>query len=310
MKISVIINNYNYERFLPDTIDSVLNQSLVPDEIILVDDASTDSSLAVVEERFSHIANLKLVPKEKNEGQLDSFNQGYLASTGDLIFFLDSDDLYHEQYIEEAVCFYETHEQCDFLFCAYEHIGDGIGGAPEVVPPYEGERNLGYSVALTFATKSWLGSPTSTLSMRRDVLDKILPIPFLEDWQIRADDCLVWGASLAGARKYFMPKALVQYRIHDSNRFYTSGKKGAFDITDVYKRGLYIERLFSFLRQRLGYGSDLQDLAHIEFQTIPSPTWKEFTAYTKVLMLSDVPLLKRVKRFGTIFRYYKAHRRG
>ena len=78
----------------------------------------------------------------------------------------------------------------------------------------------------------------------------------------------------------------------------------------LYKRELFIERLFSFLRQKLGYRSDMQYLAPDEFKTIPSPTRQEFIIYTKIIMWSDIHLLKRIKRVGIVLKHFMAHRGG
>ena len=87
MKISVLINNYNYQDYIIDSIESVLNQSYPVDEIIVVDDKSTDNSVQILQEKFANHEIVKLVLKDKNEGQLSSLNEGFLASTEILSVF-------------------------------------------------------------------------------------------------------------------------------------------------------------------------------------------------------------------------------
>ena len=74
MKTTCLINNYNYANFLPEAVNSALNQTVSFDEIIIVDDASTDSSAEVIN-TFTKETNVKSVLKEKNQGQLSSFNE-------------------------------------------------------------------------------------------------------------------------------------------------------------------------------------------------------------------------------------------
>ena len=88
MKISVLINNYNYARFLPECINSVLGQSYANKEIIVVDDGSTDNSRAVIE---SFGDKVKAIFKP-NGGQASALNAGFFNSSGELVIFLDSDD--------------------------------------------------------------------------------------------------------------------------------------------------------------------------------------------------------------------------
>ena len=85
---SVVINNYNYGRFLADAIDSALAQTHPDTEVVVVDDGSTDDSPRIVAAYGDRI-----VPVLKaNGGQASAFNAGFRASRGDVICFLDSDD--------------------------------------------------------------------------------------------------------------------------------------------------------------------------------------------------------------------------
>ncbi|MEM6752755.1 MAG: glycosyltransferase family 2 protein, partial [Cyanobacteria bacterium P01_C01_bin.38] len=185
MKTTCLINNYNYVDYLPEAINSALNQSVQFYEIIIVDDASTDNSAEIIT-KFADRANIKSVLKQKNQGQLSSFNEGFLAATGDIIFFLDADDMYKSEYLENALKFYQRYRECDFLFCGYEKFGVEEG----VFQEYDFDKDLGYSVLKTLCLGEWIGSITSTISMRREIIQKILPIsfPYIQDWRVRADD--------------------------------------------------------------------------------------------------------------------------
>lgn len=292
MKTSCIINNYNYAQFVIKSIKSAIEQSVCFDEIIVVDDCSTDESAKLIQEEFSQNSQIKLILKQKNEGQLSAFNEGYLAATGDIIFFLDSDDLYQDTYLEEALNFYKRNPDCDFLFCAYENFAessdvfsqskhDSVG----VFKKYDRDRDLGYSVVLTLYSPKWIGAITSTISMTRKTASKFLPLPFLEDWRGRADDCLLWGAALVGARRFYMAKPLVRRRLHGNNYVMKESKKQE-NISYFYKRSLNINRLFEFIRSKLNYNSDLVGFAPIEFRTIPNPTKEEFKFYVKLVLTS------------------------
>ena len=84
---SIIIDNYNYGRFIDETINSALNQDCENIEVIVVDDGSTDDSRDVIES-FGD----KIIPVYKpNGGQASALNAGFNKSKGDVIFFLDSD---------------------------------------------------------------------------------------------------------------------------------------------------------------------------------------------------------------------------
>jgi hypothetical protein len=86
---SIIISSYNYGRFLPVAIDSALRQTYRHTEVIVVDDGSTDSSRAIMAGYGNRITPLC----KPNGGQASALNAGYALSQGDVVFFLDSDDV-------------------------------------------------------------------------------------------------------------------------------------------------------------------------------------------------------------------------
>ena len=89
LRASIIISSYNYGCFLRQAIDSALGQNYAPLEVIVVDDGSADDSPAIVAAYGSRI-----IPVLKsNGGQASAFNAGFAASQGDVVFFLDSDDV-------------------------------------------------------------------------------------------------------------------------------------------------------------------------------------------------------------------------
>jgi len=86
---SIIINNYNYDVFLREAVDSALNQTYLNTEVIVVDDGSTDRSREIIASYGDQI-----IPVLKgNGGQASAFNAGFAASRGEVVFFLDSDDI-------------------------------------------------------------------------------------------------------------------------------------------------------------------------------------------------------------------------
>src|SRR5262245_6559987 len=97
--VTVLINNYNYAQFLREAIDSALSQSYRRVEIIVVDDGSTDQSREIIS---SYGSRVTAVFKE-NGGQASAFNVGVAASRGDILCFLDSDDLFYPWKVNRIV---------------------------------------------------------------------------------------------------------------------------------------------------------------------------------------------------------------
>ena len=94
MSLSVIIPNYNNEKFISKCLDSVLSQTLVPDEIIVVDDCSKDNSVAIIKEYEEKYSNIKGIYLQKNGGVSHARNTGVLSATSEYVTTLDADDFY------------------------------------------------------------------------------------------------------------------------------------------------------------------------------------------------------------------------
>src|SRR3954449_8708213 len=88
MRVAVVVNNFNYERFLSTAIESALAQTHPDVEVVVVDDGSTDGSREVI---AGYGDRVRAVYKE-NGGQASAFNAAFAACTGDVVIFLDADD--------------------------------------------------------------------------------------------------------------------------------------------------------------------------------------------------------------------------
>ncbi len=183
------------------------------------------------------------------------------------------------------------------MFCASQEFGESNNACYF----FDNDKDCGYTVVLSLYLQCWIGAPTSCISIKRDVLDKILPMPycFLADWKIRADDILVWGASLAGARKYYINQRLVKYRVHENNSF--CRKK----FSDNYKRKLIVHKLFVYFKQ-LFYGTDCDLLFLIkdEYESIPFPTVDDYNNYCKIIKISSLSYFKKIKMLISLYKLY------
>lgn len=101
--VSVVIPNYNSAKTIIRALESVINQSLTPNEIIVVDDKSTDKSCDIINEyiiEYKSLINIELVKLEQNTGPAKARNVGWEKAKFEYIAFLDSDDSWHPQKIE------------------------------------------------------------------------------------------------------------------------------------------------------------------------------------------------------------------
>jgi hypothetical protein len=239
---SVIIDSYNYGRFLPEAIESALGQTYPHLEVIVVDDGSTDDSRDVIaryEQRI--IAVLK-----PNGGQASALNAGFRASHGEVICFLDSDDVLSATAIERAV----------------ELLADpGVAKVhwPLWVVDVEGRRTGkqmpqkelpdGELRAAVLCEGPWCYAtpPTSGNAWSRRFLECVLPIPE-GDYKTCPDSYLSTLAPLFGSiRRILQPQG--SYRVHGSNHHVAT-----FDEKLALNRGLYEHACATLVK----YGQELE----------------------------------------------------
>ena len=113
LKVSVVVPIYNVEKYLVETIESLVNQTLREIEIILVNDGSTDKSLEIIEKYKEKDYRIKTI-NQKNQGQSVARNKGIEVAKGKYIYFMDSDDLLELKTLEN--CYIKSEkERLDFL---------------------------------------------------------------------------------------------------------------------------------------------------------------------------------------------------
>lgn len=131
LSVSILINNYNYEQFLSEAIESALAQTYTRIEIIVVDDGSTDNSRQILEHYRDRVT---LVYKE-NGGQASAFNAGFTASTGDIICFLDSDDTFEPHKVAEIARVFEADEDVGWCFHPLKFVKTDESEPMSIYPP-------------------------------------------------------------------------------------------------------------------------------------------------------------------------------
>jgi glycosyltransferase involved in cell wall biosynthesis len=117
MKISVVILSYNIEDYIEDAINSVLSQTLPAFEIILADDGSTDNTVAKAQGLYSPLITLA---KRTNQGALLNGLDGLIAASGDVVCFLDGDDVWEHNKLE--VVGNEFSNRLDLVILSHKHV--------------------------------------------------------------------------------------------------------------------------------------------------------------------------------------------
>ena len=217
---SIIINNYNYERFLNAAVDSALGQTYPYIEVLVVDDCSTDSSQDII---ASYGDRITPILRKSNGKQAAALNTGFEKSNGEIILFLDADDYLLPNAVENIVAAFQP----------------GIGKVHFRLQVVDGDNHsLGYSipsVGMSLATgevwrkllqtSSYVSSPMSGNAYRRETLTPVFPIP--DEYKTTADDYLMISTPFYAGRLAGIDEAIGAYRVHNDNQWALTSVSGS-----------------------------------------------------------------------------------
>lgn len=209
--VSIIINNYNYGRFLREAIESALNQTYPNIEVIVVDDGSTDNSREIIAEYGDRIIPVL----KENGGQASAFNAGFAVSRGEIVCFLDSDDVFMENKVEKVVDVFYREPDIGWVFHPLQYItASGEFANIPIQIKQVGKWDV-TKEAKKGKIKLFLHA-TSGLCFKRKLLNKILPMP--EEIRITADNYIKFASALL-MPGVLMAEPLAFQRLHGSNAY-------------------------------------------------------------------------------------------
>lgn len=208
-RISALINTYNYGRYVGEAIESVLAQSLSPEEmeIVVVDDGSTDDTAAQVA-RFGE--RVRYVRKE-NGGQASALNRGFAEARGEIFVMLDGDDVWRPGKVRRVCEEFEKYPEAGMVYHPYtawdpEH---GVEKDNTNFAPVKG-----FLPEQPLALLQYGSTGTCGMAVRRAALEPLLPIP--EALRIYADTFLVLLLPLL-TPVVGIAECLTKYRHHGAN---------------------------------------------------------------------------------------------
>ncbi len=212
--VSILINNYNYERFLRQCIQSCLSQTQDPLEIIVVDDGSVDASSQIIRE-YSEASSLVVPVLKGNGGQASALNLGFCQSRGELIVLLDADDYLYPWAIEQITQAVHGLTLPPVMVQCRLDLVDAQGNYIDQYPPPELSFDDGNVVPQLLKTGQYSTTVTSGLSFPRSLLTQVMPIPE-EDFRLCADGYLISVAPFYGS-VVSVETSIGGRRKHDSN---------------------------------------------------------------------------------------------
>ena len=214
-RISVLMPVYNAGRFIAEAIDSILNQSFKPFEFIIIDDGSTDNSVAIIESYKD--PRIKLFRNERNMGISPTLNKGIALASCELIARMDADDISHPQRLQKQFGYMKRNPDCALLSTWARVISED-----NKFIRLERYRSNFYYYNLTF--ECWMYHPT--IMFRKSAVEEVgmYSMPYSEDYD------LFWKVSTR-FRIGNLGEALVDYRI-SSTSLNTVLRKSEYEIAN------------------------------------------------------------------------------
>jgi glycosyltransferase involved in cell wall biosynthesis len=233
-RVSVVIPNYNRSHFILETIRNMQAQTLAPYEIIVVDDGSTDNSLELLESLGSQIVLIS----QKNKGPGAARNAGFQSSSGDLIVFMDSDDISSLNKLESQSIKLEA-EGADIAFGPWLQIKWGSSLGTEIYSLLQ-SRHPGPELSLLeWHLKGWTPVLQNCL-FRKSFLESIGPLKsdllVAEDWEFFN------RIFLANPKSVFTPECITFYRLNGQDKLSGDGVSDEKKSHELAKASRYIQQ--------------------------------------------------------------------
>ena len=231
---TIVIVNYNYARFIEAAIDSALEQSYEPLEVIVVDDGSTDNSRRTIAGYGKRVR----VILQKNAGQGAAYNAGWLASCGEFLIFLDSDDVLRREAMQKVVAAF-AHSSAVKVQFYLRQVDRELKPLGYLLPSYGFP---GMDPREQIAAYGYYASPpASGNAYRKSFLDEIMPIADEELYRHAPDGYTTGLAGVAG-KIASIPEVLGFYRVHGENYGGEGGVKGIQQLHHMFMRDVKREQ--------------------------------------------------------------------
>ncbi|EPD86723.1 hypothetical protein HMPREF1529_00252 [Microbacterium sp. oral taxon 186 str. F0373] len=212
VRVSVCMATYNGARFVVEQLRSILSELEADDEVVIVDDASTDDT--VVRIRSLADDRIHLVSQDSNRGYVRTFEHALSLARGDILMLSDQDDVWipgRRALFVEALAIHRAAASNLVILGSGAPVPSPVSGRPWRLPPDGAERGAVRSLRVLAGIQPYYGC---AMAVRRDLVSSILPFPaFLHE----SHD--LWIALVANAARDMchIGEATVERRLHDSN---------------------------------------------------------------------------------------------
>lgn len=259
--VSVIVPVFNNATTILRALDSIFRQTTQPQEIIIVDDASTDDSCAVIEKYIENKPTTKLLRFASNRGPSAARNTGWSVATGDYVAFLDADDAWHRKKLETQFLFMQDNPEFAITGHQYQVVDEFESDETD----WSGEFDVSIFNFRDFLIKNRFSTPT--VMIHKSVDERF------DEQQRFSEDYLLWLRIIAR---------------HKRGAFIN--KPMAYLFKPAYGAGGISGRMFEMYRGELANASALRQQKLISMST--DLIWRVWLTIKFVARLTQRPLRK------------------
>lgn len=310
VKVSVAMCTYNGAAYIAQQLDSIAAQTLLPDEIIICDDGSTDQTLTIIEAFRAQFANPITVHRNPvNLGSIRNFEQAMQMCTGDIIVLSDQDDIWYPDRVERSVTILMSDDQIGYTFSDADLIdGDGVALHKMLWKSVRFNKHLlrrfrtGTQQAELIMRRPFVTG--ATLAFKASLIEKILPVPNERTFNFHHDRWIALILSTIGYTGQATERPFIQYRLHRAQQIGVTGKR---TLSEKITRALH--GLFNPLDKITCH---IARLEYIEQHINNTTRCFDVTLgpYHEFLQLRQAALGQpsRAKKLAAIMRIYRQHR--
>ena len=204
--VSVVIPTHNYAGFVGEAIESALGQTVPPLEVIVVDDGSTDDTPHVLESFGNRIRAVR----QRNQGVCAARNAGASIATGDLLAFLDADDVWLPDKLEKQIECFLAHPNTGLVHCGIVHVDATGKPMATIMDGMEGD----VAIDILMCQRNVILGGGSAMLVSRAAFHEVgafdTSLTHAEDWDL-------WYRLARRYRVGFVREVLVRYRLHEVN---------------------------------------------------------------------------------------------
>lgn len=239
MKTSVALCTYNGEKYLREQLDSIFNQTVSVDEIVICDDKSSDGTQDIIEQYCSKFPNIiKFYSNDINLRSVKNFEKAISLCENEIIFLSDQDDIWHLEKVKHFVEYFENYPNIDVVasngYCVDDNSKVHDKFAVWDIPQFLTERGVAFNYYKIICYVSNIATGAS-MAFRKSICNEILPFPIMKDFH--HDE---WIAILSSKRNAFvmLPEKYFYYRIHENQQvggvFFDKTTKVKSDLFDYF----------------------------------------------------------------------------